>query len=332
MVQKRRKRTKGKATARQVRPSRPLKLGTGWLPEEPDPQDLTAEHALIAPLLHKTRVGVALKAERALPARVDLRQWCPPVLFQGGFNTCSAHVVAALAEFFEKRAFGEAVAASRLFLYKVTKNFLQVDGNVGVYIRQTMGTLKLIGVPPEQYWPYPDPGSLTAPRTTDPRLDLEPPAFCYAVATNYRAVSYYRLDRPPSTPEAGAPGEGVLASARTHLAASIPVAFGFPLHQSALEQARTTGRIPVPTAEDPQVGSHAVVAVGYDDGLRIENSDTGGAATTGAFLIQNSWSTGWGEAGYGWLPYDYARRGLARDFWTLTKADWVDTGRFQLPA
>jgi hypothetical protein len=31
----------------------------------------------------------------------------------------------------------------------------------------------------------------------------------------------------------------------------------------------------------------------------------GSAATEGAFLIRNSWGAGWGENGYGWLPYEY---------------------------
>jgi hypothetical protein len=37
---------------------------------------------------------------------------------------------------------------------------------------------------------------------------------------------------------------------------------------------------------------------------------------------------GWGENGYGWLPYEYLVRGLAEDFWSVLKKEWVDTGEF----
>jgi len=40
------------------------------------------------------------------------------------------------------------------------------------------------------------------------------------------------------------------------------------------------------------VGRHTISVVGYDD-------------TRQAFLIQNSAGTGWGDAGYAWIPYDW---------------------------
>lgn len=71
------------------------------------------------------------------------------------------------------------------------------------------------------------------------------------------------------------------------------------------------------------------MAVGYDDKIETKNT-TCEVQTTGALLIRNSWDTGWGNKGYGWLPYEYVLRGLAIDWWTLLKNEWVDTGQFKL--
>jgi C1A family cysteine protease len=46
--------------------------------------------------------------------------------------------------------------------------------------------------------------------------------------------------------------------------------------------------------------------------------------------MRNSWGAGWGSGGYGWLPYEYVLQGLAVDWWSLLKTEWIDTGAFKL--
>ncbi|MBI5206396.1 MAG: hypothetical protein HY934_01245 [Candidatus Firestonebacteria bacterium] len=97
-----------------------------------------------------------------------------------------------------------------------------------------------------------------------------------------------------------------------------------------MEQADKNGKIPFPGKGEKIEGGHAIVAVGYDDKMKIKNMDSKGIETTGALLIRNSWGTGWGDAGYGWLPYEYVLKGLAQDFWSVIKKEWVDTGEFKV--
>lgn len=301
------------------------KLGMGWVPDYPSFLDKPPECDEVSSKLKRwgqedsvkvmlTKVGVLKPAKASLPASVDLKQWCSPMENQGSLGSCTAQAGVGILEYFERKAFGKHIDASKLFLYKVTRNMLRWTGDTGAYLRTTMGALVLFGTPPEEYLPY-----IIAD------FDKEPSAFCYSYAQNYQAISYYRLD-PLATPK-----DVLLTRIKTNLAGSLPSMFGFTVY-SSYSQAATTGKIPYPTAGagEKMVGGHAVIAIGYDDNMKIRNTNPGSVETTGALLIRNSWGTGWGSGGYGWLPYEYVLRGLAVDWWSLLKNEWIDTGAFKL--
>lgn len=279
----------------------------GWLPDYPDFRDFTVEHEDIKGMLR--HIGVIKVA--SLPGSVDLRPWCSPIEAQGELGSCTAHAGVGMVEYFEIRAFGKHVVGSRLFLYKVTRNLLHWTGDSGAFTRSMMGALVLFGLVPEDYWPY---------NIAD--FDKEPTAFCYAYAQNFQSIDYYRLDPPGITPIK------LLNQIKINISAGLPAICGFTIYSSYL-QGKVTGKIPFPTADEKIVGGHAVMVVGYDDNLKIKNSNIGSAETTGAFLIRNSWGTEWGIEGYGWLPYQYVTKRLAIDWWSLLKNEWVDTGAFK---
>ncbi len=269
-----------------------MEMQFGWIPDYPDARDYTRNTEGISLLLK----------ESPKTAKVDLRDYCSPIVNQGNIGSCTANAASGILEYFQKRSCGAYSPVSRMFIYKATRNLMKKTGDTGAYIRTTMGALALFGAPPEKYWEY-----------VEGKYDLEPLPFCYSFAQNYQALSYFRLD------EQGKAEKDVLLGIKETLSGGIPAMFGFTVYSSIRES--IGGKIPYPGKGDSVLGGHAVVAVGYDDSLKI-------GSCTGAFIIRNSWGAEWGDKGYGYLPYDYVLNGLALDWWALIKAEWVDVQKF----
>lgn len=269
----------------------------GCMPELPDHRDwVLDERPETARLFIPPPVmGSYAAPAAASPASIDLSAHCSPIESQGALGSCTAHAVVGVLEYLERRARGRHVDASRLFVYKVGRNLHGWVGDTGLYVRSGMKALHVFGACPEHYWPY----------DVD-EFDVEPGAFEYGYAQGYRATSYYRLDRT------GRSKPQLVDLLKRAMVYGLPVAFGFVVYSWGDED----GAFPMPDEGQRHYGGHAVVAVGYDDNLRIGDS-------TGALKIRNSWGTRWGQAGYGWLPYDYVLSGLAWDFWTIFSQQYV---------
>lgn len=284
-------------------------VGTGWIAPVPDPNDFKESDEEIS--YYKERLNISETAVTSLPLKVDLRNLFSDIRYQGSLNSSTAQAAVAVLEYFNRRAFGIQINPSTRFVYKTTRNLMEQRGDTGASLRDTLGAIRLFGIPPEDKWPHTD---------KKPDFDEEPPGFLYAFAKEYQALRYFRHDSEDIDSSI------VLENVKKYLAAGIPSIFGFYIH-SSFSKSNIKGGIPLPCKNEQPKWGQAVVAVGYDDNIKIKNLQCN-KETKGALLFRNSWGTNWGVDGYGWLPYDYILNNLALEFWSIISLQLVDTGQF----
>ena len=188
--------------------------------------------------------------------------------------------------------------ASRLFEYYATR---KIEGTVnedsGATIRDAIKAGAQYGVADEAAWGY-DISKFTT----------NPPTTVWSSAATHMVTSYHAIT------------DGDLQTMKSVLASGFLIGFGFQVFDYMMSaQMASTGMLPYPGQDEQLQGGHAVCLVGYDDTKQITRSD--GTVSTGAFLVRNSWGTGWGLAGYFWVAYDYVGdTNLASDFWVVQSA------------
>jgi C1A family cysteine protease len=237
-----------------------------------------------------------------VPASVDLREYFAPVEDQQGLNSATAQACVALVDYFQRRARGIIESGSVRFVYKMTRKLLHASGDSGSDLRTVLKAIVRFGIPPAQHCPY-----------DVERFDEEPDPFLYRLSPDMQSMLYVRLD------PANVTGAQTLATVRAFLAAGFPVVLGFSIPSSISNDGDILWR----PLYDSVIGGQAVVAVGYDDDRLY--------GTKGSLLIRNSWGSGWGDGGYGWLPYRFVEHQHANDCWTALRPDWLESGEFLDP-
>lgn len=267
----------------------------GWRPDGPSMLDYNMMTPEVSEAISPALAKLAPVPE-PLPTKVDLRKWSSPIESQELQDCCGNAGTSLMETFYIKR--GIYLQFSRRFLYKVTRNLMGLHGDTGATIRDTMRALARFGVPVEGMCVY-----------NPLAFDDEPNKAQYAAAENHQALVYYRLDPP------GQPASRTVTQVKRFLAAELPSMLGFTVYSSIPQIGDgKSGNIPFFKKGDKILGYHAVKIDGYDDD-RVIGPDTG------AYLIANSWSTDWGDQGYGWMPYRYVLESQALDIWSMVLAE-----------
>lgn len=286
------------------------------------------------------------------PTAVDNRGICSPIEDQGQLGSCTAHMMAALVEANENRRLQQAamgpivsptpqpsvvvsgvsynaqtgtvtysttvtpaptpapaptptptptpklVRASRLFEYYATR---KIEGTVtqdaGATIRDAVKAGAVYGIVDESLYPY-----------QPQQFAVNPPAAVWSAAATHKVTSYHAIT------------DGDIETMKSVLSAPVPflIGFGFSVYDAFLgPQVAQTGLLCRPTPTEQLQGGHAVALVGYDDNKVMPDG------SKGAFIVRNSWGTGWGYqgSGYFWMAQNYvADTSLASDFWVVQSA------------
>jgi C1A family cysteine protease len=237
----------------------------GWVPDLPDARDYILKY----------------DPSEVLPPRVDLRDKMSPIENQGAIGSCTAQAYAAIIEYLDKLD-GSFEDRSRLYIYFNERLFIgQIHEDSGARMRDGIKALRMFGAAAEPLWPY-----------VEDKFDEFPPIRAYIDGFKHRIKSYYR-----------ATSFGAVKAALAH---NYPVAFGFTVYESFESRINmTTGTMPMPKPYERVLGGHAVVAVGYDDGLN-------------RVICRNSWGSSVHDQGYFFMPYDFiSNPNYADDFWVI---------------
>jgi hypothetical protein len=219
-----------------------------------------------------------------LPRRVDVRSVMPPIADQAPQGSCAAFATAyALSSSYHHQARAWPLTDARgaadpghVMSPAYVYNSLNGGEDRGLMFEPLIDFIQTKGNVPEREMPYNPRDFLTRP---PPRL--------YAIGPELRVPRVMILYDPAS-------GQTDLDALKLALTQKRPVVVGMRLNRAfqQLGAGVWSDRNGLGVIEGKHA-LHAMCLVGYDDAK----------GTRGAFLLQNSWGTDWGDRGYGWADY-----------------------------
>lgn len=241
------------------------------------------------------------------PTFIDLKPDVFEVDDQLSVRSCTANAATSVPEDMLKKD-GRGVSLSRLFNYWISRNtILEQPGINGSTMRASIRAIKHFGVCREMLWPY-----------TIPSVDIKPSDEAFAEAISRRIQRYEIIDTRLPNPLPPINGlseedwrelifmivnERVIKQMKSALNERLQVAFSCNLGQQwyGLMGSWREHVYVRPGVNNPIVGGHAMVVIGYDDSCK-------------RFLIENSWGSTWGDGGFGGMPYDSFAYSLLEGF------------------
>ena len=218
------------------------------------------------------RAPPAFRAQ--VPRKADISGTLPAPRNQADTSTCTSWgtTYAAASQAARRNGLGAAVVLSPAFTYNIVANDHTCRNATST--SATLDVLKNVGALPIEEYVF-DAGW----------CGRQPTAAEKQRAARYRIKNWSRFDATD------------LNAVKQQIARGVPVIFAMRIG------ATITGLRGDTVVEDDRDlgGSHAMVAVGFDDDRK-------------AFRIQNSWGRGWGDGGYGWFGYDFWKRNIKVGF------------------
>lgn len=221
------------------------------------------------------------RALDVVPVSTSLKMYCPYPKDQGDHGTCVAWasgycgrtIVEAIKNGWKNRDDITRKAYSSSFLFRLLRpDDTNCDGGSNIAIAfqllKDKGDMIFSDLPP-----------LCVPGLSQVQMEK---------ASSSRIKDYQRLFEPTAN------SQFKIQAVKKSIAENKPVVFGMMCPNSFFKAKGVWAPSEMP---DASMGGHAMCVVGYDDNKY-----------GGAFEIQNSWGTDWGNEGYIWIKYDdYAR-------------------------
>jgi C1A family cysteine protease len=212
----------------------------------------------------------------------NMKDKMPPVYNQGKLGSCTAQAIAGALHYeWIQHKKPNPFIPSKLYIY-YNERYLEgsINQDRGAMIRTGMKAINNWGFCKETLCPY-----------IISKFAVRPTDEAYSDGGTRRVFQYARAQQDRNF-------------LQTTLSGDQPVVFGFSVYES-FNRVGSSGIVPMPAMSERQLGGHAVLLVGYDNSRQL-------------YCFRNSYGSGWGDRGYGYLPFAYVENSnLAHDFWVV---------------